>query len=275
MPANRRSLVITNAYGRRLKVIESRVVEQSRRTWQVTGDFDADYAAWFSVMAPAVAAAQALNLRLTSAYLGAFQSSETGRVVKPPEIPTEPYVGRTRDGRTFEEGWTSPPIKSKVAMAQGATIEEAAKIGFEASSNLIKLDTYAAARNAMADQIKTNDGIIGYRRVVVGEDERETCGGCLAAADNDVLMDSEDFATHAGCDCVAEPVYGDVDDLFQHPSGAERFSRMTAEQKVEAVGLEAAQLLDSDQIALKDLAGKSPTVLGDDFLTQRPLVDVT
>ena len=268
MPANRRSLVITNAYGRRLKVIESRVVEQSRRTWQVTGDFDGDYAAWFSVMAPAVAAAQALNLRLTSAYLGAFQSSETGRVVKPPAIPTEPYVGRTRDGRTFEEGWTSPPIKSKVAMAEGRTIQEAADIGLDAASNLIRLDTYAAARNAMADQIKASDGIIGYRRVSQGE---TTCGGCLAAEDGDVLSDSEDFATHAGCDCVAEPVYGDVDDLFKHPTGAERYSRLSTEEKIEAVGLEAAQLLDSDQIALRDLAGKSPTALGDDFLTQRPL----
>ena len=272
MPANRRSLVITNAYGQRLKVVESRVLEQSRRTWRVTGDFDADYQAWFEVMAPAVAAAQTLNLRLTAAYLGAFQSSETGRVVKPPQIDPEPYVGKTRDGRTFEEGWTSPPIKSKVAMAEGKTIEEAARIGFETSSNLLRLDTYAAARNAMADQIKANDGIIGYRRVSQGE---TTCGGCLAAEDGDVLMDSEDFATHAGCDCVAEPVYGDVDDLFKHPTGAERYSRLSTQEKIEAAGLAAAQLLDSDQIALRDLAGKSPTALGDDFLTQRPLVDVT
>jgi hypothetical protein len=50
---------------------------------------------------------------------------------------------------------------------------------------------------------------------------------------------------------------------------------LSAQEKIEAVGLEASQLLDSDQIALRDLAGQSPTVLGDNFLTQRPLVDVT
>jgi hypothetical protein len=272
VPANRRSLLITNAYGQRLKAVEARVVQQSQRTWQVTGDFDADYAAWFEVMAPAVSAAQALNLRLTAAYLGAFQSSETRRVVNPPRIDPEPYVGRTRDGRTFEEGWSSPPIKSKVAMAEGRTIQEAADIGLDAASNLVRLDTYAAARNAMTDQIRASDGIIGYRRVSQGE---TSCGGCLAAENGDVLLDSEDFATHAGCDCVAEPVYGDVDDLFKHPTGAERYSRLSAQEKIEAVGLEASQLLDSDQIALRDLAGQSPTVLGDNFLTQRPLVDVT
>jgi hypothetical protein len=205
-------------------------------------------------MAPAVSAAQALNLRLTAAYLGAFQSSETGRVVNPPQIDPEPYVGRTRDGRTFEEGWSSPPIKSKVAMAEGKTIEEAAKIGFEASSNLIKLDTYAAARNALSDQFRSNDQIIGYRRVLNGEDD---CGGCMAAASNDILAPEDDFETHPGCDCTGEAVFADVED------------------RINAVGLEAAQLLDSDQIALRDLAGQSPTVLGDNFLTQRPLVDVT
>ncbi len=272
MAANRRSLAITNAYGQRLKAVEARVVQQSRRTWQVTGDFDADYAAWFEVMAPAVSAAQALNLRLTAAYLGAFQSSETRRVVNPPQIDPEPYVGRTRDGRTFEEGWSSPPIKSKVAMAEGKTIEEAAKIGFEASSNLIKLDTYAAARNALSDQFRSNDQIIGYRRVLNGEDD---CGGCMAAASNDILAPEDDFETHPGCDCTGEAVFADVEDRFQHPSGAEVFSRMSAEERINAVGLEAAQLLDSDQIALRDLAGQSPTVLGDNFLTQRPLVDVT
>lgn len=156
-------------------------------------------------------------------------------------------------------------------MAEGRTISEAARIGFDAASSLVRVDTYAAARNAMADQIRANEGIIGYRRVLNGE---EDCGGCLAAATNDVLADTDDFESHPGCDCTGEPVYGDVDDLFRHPDGAERYSRMTTEQKIEAVGLEASQLLDSDQIALRDLAGKSPTVLGDDFLTQRPLVDV-
>ena len=271
MAANRRSLQITNLYGRRLKEIERRVLEQSRRTWRVTGDFDADYAGWFEVMAPAVAAAQQLNVRLTSAYLGAFESSEKGRVVRPPNIDPAQYVGKTRDGRTFEEGWTSPPIKSKFAMAQGKTIEEAAKIGFETSSNLIRLDTYAAARDAMAGVIRDSGGIIGYRRVSQGE---TTCGGCLAAESGDVLSDTEDFATHGGCDCVAEPVYGDVDDLFKHPTGQERYSRLSTPEKIEAVGLDASQLIDSGQIRLAELEGVSVTALGDNFLTERPLKDV-
>jgi len=271
VPANRRSLAITNAYGQRLKAIERRVLEQSRRSWQNTGEFDADYARWFEVMAPAVAAAQAANVTLTSAYLGAFESSERGRVVRPPQIDPAEFVGKTRDGRTFEEGWTSPPIKSKVAILEGKTIEEASKIGFDTSSNLIRLDSYAAARNAMAKVIRDSGGIIGYRRVSQGE---TTCGGCLAAESGDVLSDTEDFATHAGCDCVAEPVYGDVDDLFNHPTGAERYSRLSAQEKIEAVGLDAAQLIDDGQIRLAELQGVSVTALGDNFLTERPLKDV-
>lgn len=272
MAANRQSLAITKAYGQRLKAVEGRVLAQNRRAWNLTGDFDAEYAQWFAVMAPAVAAAQALNVRLTSAYLGAFRTSETRRRATPPTIDPAEFVGRTRDGRTFEEGWTSPLIKSKVAMGEGKTIAEASRIGLDASANLIRLDTYAAAREAMAKQIRDNDGIIGYKRV---EGDEPTCGGCLAAIDNDVLLPDEDFATHAGCDCVAEPVYGDVDDLFNHPSGAESYSRMSTAEKIESVGLDAAQLLSTDDITLYDLAGRFRTELGQDFLIQRPISDVT
>lgn len=272
MAANRRSLQITKVYGRRLRQVERRILAANERAWNLRGDFDADYAEWFAVMAPAVAAAQALGVRLTAAYLGAFRSSETRTVTRPPDIDPAEFVGRTRDGRTFEEGWTSPLIKSKVAMGEGKTIAEASKIGLDASASLIRLDTYAAAREAMAKQIRDNDGIIGYKRV---EGDEPTCGGCLAAIDNDVLLPDEDFATHAGCDCVAEPVYGDVDDLFNHPSGAESYSRMSTAEKIESVGLDAAQLLSTDDITLYDLAGRFRTELGQDFLIQRPLSDVT
>lgn len=271
MAANRQSLAITNAYGQRLRAVEARVLAQNRRAWNLTGDFDAQYAEWFAVMAPVVAAAQALNVRLTSAYLGAFRTSETRRPARPPNIDPSEFVGQTRDGRTFEEGWTSPLIKTKVAMSEGKTIADASRIGFNASANIMRLDTYAAARAAMTRQLEQNDGIIGYRRVSQGE---TTCGGCLAAEDGEVLSPTEDFASHPGCDCVAEPVYGDVDDLFNHPTGAERYSRLTAQEKIEAVGLNAAQLLGSDQIQLYELAGRFRTVLGQDFLVERPLKDL-
>ncbi len=271
MAANRRSLAITNEYGRRLKAVEAQVLAQNERAWNLTGNFDAQYAEWFALMAPAVAAAQALNVRLTSAYLGAFRTSETRTPSRPPDINPAEFVGKTRDGRTFEEGWTSPLIKTKVAMSEGKTIPEASNIGLEASANIIRMDTYAAARDAMARQIRSDDLIIGYRRV---SQEENTCGGCLAAEDGEVLSETEDFASHPGCDCVAEAVYGDVDDLFNHPTGAERFSRLTAQEKIEAVGQDAAQLLGTDEIQLYELAGKFRTATGQDFLVERPVKDL-
>jgi len=272
MAANRRSLAITNAYGQRLREIERRVLAQNRRSWDMTGDFDAGYEAWLAAMIPAVTAAQTLGVRITSGYLGAFESSERGRVVRPPNVDPREYAGKTRDGRPLREGWTSPIIKLRNALAQGQSIDQAVKIGFEATTTLIRLDTYAAARDAMAAQIRANEGIIGYRRVSQGE---STCGGCLAAEDAEVLSESEDFASHPGCDCVAEPVYGDVNDLFNHPTGAERYSRLSDQEKIQAVGLEAAQLINDDQIRLAELKGVSVTALGDNFLTERPLKDVT
>lgn len=244
---------------------------EGERNWNMQGNFDADYAVWLEAVVPAVAAAQALMVRLTAAYLGAFESSERGRVVRPPQLEPQQYVGRDRNGVPIQESWVSPPIKAKIAMSEGKTIPEASIIGYETSANLIRLDSYASARNAMRDHMQQSEVIIGYRRV---EGDEPTCGGCLAAIDNDVLSATEDFATHPGCDCVAEPVYGDVDDLFQHPSGQEIYSRMSAQEKIEAVGLEASQLIDNDTIQLAELLEIPGRQAQKTFLEQAPVKDL-
>jgi hypothetical protein len=269
--ANRRSLAITKNYGQRLREIERRLVLEGQRNWRMDNDFDDEYAVWLEAVIPAVVAAQGLMVRLTSAYLGAFESSERGRVVPPPRIETERFVGVDRNGIPLRESWTSPPIKAKIAIAQGKTIPEASVIAYETSANLIRLDSYASARNAMADHMRNSEVIVGYRRV---EGDEPTCGGCLAAIDNEVLSPTEDFATHPGCDCTAEPVYGDVDDLFTHPTGQEIYSRMTAQEKIEAVGLEASQLLDSDTIKLSELLEIPASQAQNTFLQQAPVKDL-
>ena len=272
MPANRQSLAITKNYGRRLREVERRLLVEGQRNWRMNGNFDADYAVWLDAVVPAVVAAQAVMVRLTSAYLGAFESSERRRVVRPPTLPADQYLGVDRNGVPIRESWVSPPIKAKIAMSQGKTISEASIIGYETSANLIRLDSYASARNAMRDYMQQSEVIIGYRRV---EGEEPTCGGCLAALTNDVLSPSEDFASHPGCDCVAEPVYGDVDDLFNHPTGQEIYSRMNAQERIEAVGLEASQLLDNGTIRLAELQDIPARQAQETFLTQRPVKDVT
>lgn len=271
MPANRRSLQITNLYGRRIKALSRDLANRLGARWRLTGDFDAQYAEWLAYAIPATTAAQTLAVQITSGYLGAFRSSEAGRVLPPPRLNGDGIVGRSRDGRPLAESLDSPLIKAKLAVGEGKSTQEASKIGFDVASRSIRFDTDEAARLVMSEYLRQNDNIIGYRRVSGGE---STCGGCLAAESGEVLLPTEDFASHPGCDCVAEPVYGDVDDLFRHPTGQQKYDSLTPEEKVEAVGLDASQLIDSGEIRLAQLEDRFETELGPNFLVERPLKDV-
>lgn len=271
MPANRRSLEITNLYGRRVRALSRNLSDRLGARWRLTGDFDAEYARWLAFAVPATTAAQALAVQLTAGYLGAFQSSEARRFTPPPRLNGDRIVGRTRDGRPLAESLNSPLVNAKLAVGEGKTTQEASKIAFDVASRSIRFDTEEAARLVMSEHLRQNDNVIGYRRVSGGE---STCGGCLAAESGDVLLPTEDFASHPGCDCVAEPVYGDVDDLFRHPTGQQKYDRLSPEEKIEAVGLDASQLLDSGDIRLAQLEGRFETELGPNFLVERPLKDV-
>lgn len=270
MAANRASLQITLAYGRRLKQIERAVKDYIRRTWVLApGDLDERYEAWKAGAVSVVEQGQLLNIRLTAGYLAAFESSERRRPIRPQPIDPAEYVGKTFGGAQLGDWAESPRIQALTEIKAGKPAKEAAEQAREKASVDAGLHTYTAARNAMSDQLQSNRGIIGYRRKAHGE----SCGGCLAAANNEVLLPYSSFPTHPGCDCTAEPVLGDVADRYQHPSGLEQYQRMTSTQKVDAVGPEAAQAISEGTISLFDLKGAWQNDFAPDFLTQRPLSD--
>ena len=270
MAANRASLQITLAYGRRLKQVERAVKDYIRRTWVLgPGDLEERYEAWKAGAVSAVEQGQLVQVRLTAGYLAAFESSERRRPIRPAAIDPSPYVGKTYGGGELTDWADSPRIQALTEVKAGKPVAEAAASARESAAIEAGLHTYTAGRNAMSNQLQANRGIIGYRRKTHGE----TCGGCLAAADNKVLLPSTSFPTHPGCDCTAEPVVGDVSDRYQHPSGLEQYQRLTSTQKVEAVGPAAAEAIANDTISLFDLKGAWPNDFAPDFLTQRPLSD--
>lgn len=270
MAANRASLEITLAYGRRLKEVERAVKDFIRNTWVLgPGDLEERYDAWKAGAVTAIEQGQLLNIRLTAGYLAAFESSERRRLIRPKAIDPTSYVGKTFGGGELTDWADSPRIQALTEIKAGKPAKEAAEQAREKASTDAGLHTYTASRSAMSDQLQNNRGIIGYRRKAHGE----SCAGCLAASNNEILLPSASFPTHPGCDCTAEPVVGDVSDRYQHPSGLEQYQRMTSTQKAEAVGPEAAQAIADGTISLFDLKGAWPNDFAPDFLTQRPLSD--
>lgn len=266
MASNRRSLAITDAYGRRLKQVERRVMAEVERQWRLgPGDLEERYDEWMAAAVAAITAGQLFNVRLTIGYVTAYQSAELGRPAQPPQVNPDDFVGKTYGGGDVREWAEKPRIRAKTFIKEGVPVPDAAE---RARINAVMdagLHTYAAARQSMAEAIQRS-GAIGYRRRVHGE----TCGACLAAANNNILMATEHFASHPNCDCTAEPVY-DRAGRNLNPSGAQLYRTLTPSQRIEAVGPEAANAINQGVIDLFDLEGRSVLDFAPDFLTQLPL----
>lgn len=238
--------------------------------WQLSGNFDAEYGAWLDAVVPATAQAQRQNVRLTQGYVSAFVVSETGKRTRLPSIDLDEFVGRSRDGRELRDAWQSPPIKAKVAVSEGKSVDEASDTARNAALALVALDVYAGSRGVLTNLISRVPVIGGWRRVTVGE----TCGACLGAADGRVMPPDAELKVHANCDCVKEPVIRGVPNLFRRPTGEEMWKRMSVEVRVASVGDEAFRAIEEGRINLSDLVGESPMATETNWLTQKPLSEV-
>lgn len=268
MPANRRSLQLTDRFSRQLAATSRRVVARASSSWFLApDDFDGSYQEWLSAVVPVVAQAQRQNVRLGQAYLSAFLLSEKGSRVRLPRVDTNGFVGRSRDGRPLAEAWGSPPIKAKVAVGDGRSVEEASMVAKDAALKNVSTDTYHAARGVVAAVMGGLSDVSGYVRVAGGN----ACGACLGAADGTVFSSDEVFLIHANCDCVAEPVVEGVPDRVRRDSGQEIFNRLSPAEQNARLGNETAEAVRSGLVTVGDLVGHSPMKSEADWLSQRPL----
>ena len=268
MAANPRSLQLTDRFSRQLAATAARVERVAGDRWNlVPDDFDGSYRTWLDVVVPVVAQAQRQNLRVTQGYLNAFLLSETGRRTRLPAVDPGEFVGRSRDGRTLEEAWTSPPIKAKVAVGDGKSVEEASAVAQDAALRLVSVDVYHGARGPLAALTASVSAFVGYRRVTGGA----ACGACLGAADGTVFSSDEVFEIHANCDCVAEPVVDGVRDTARRETGQEIFEKLSRSEQNARLGSETAEAVRSGLVTVGDLVGHSPMKSEAPWLSQRPL----
>jgi hypothetical protein len=108
LPANPRTLQATEAYRRRVIGTRKALQGRAERLWPTIQQLDDT--AWSAQMAAAVAQSQTEAVRITSGYLGAVLTLETGKRTAPPPIDPSRYAGLTRDGRTLSEAFQSPLI---------------------------------------------------------------------------------------------------------------------------------------------------------------------
>lgn len=268
MPANPRSLRITDAYGRQLKVNDRLVRTALSSAWGFrNGDFDLAYEEWLPIAEQTVTRTQAANVRLTAAYLGAYATSERGRFTPPPRIDARPWVGSSQNERPFRDAYRDAVVDAKVAISEGKSVEDASNIGLKTALTMASLDAYAAARGPFSEYLP--EIAVGYRRVTNGD----SCAACLSLEDGTVLAGDTGFEIHPGCDCVGEPVVDDAPERVFRPTGTERFNEFSREAQDQAIGQKAAEAVRTGEVTLSDLRQTYPTEVGPDFIAQRPLSD--
>lgn len=269
MPASPQSLAITDTYRRRLGILRRRVLVASLRGWEsVTIDqLPETHAAWSRQAAVIVEQGQRSGMYLTSAYVAAFLTSETGA---PPVISTPAdaaYVGVAEDGRPLTEALESSLIAVRAGLKDNMPADDALRAGLRRSKSLLDSAIAAAPRFAFRDIIANDDRIAGWRRVT----SPHACGACLAAADGRVRDKTAVPDVHDGCGCGAEPVVGGVTEHVVRPTGRDIFNAMTPEAQDERLGPDKAELLRSGAIDMPDLIATSPMATVQDRITETPL----
>jgi hypothetical protein len=271
MPANPRSLAITNAYRARLTDLAEQVDRAVRRGWtSVTVDDLADaHARWAASVASVATVMQQTGVRLTAGYVWAFVASETGERPPFPAIQ-DTTSGLAEDGRSLREALQSPLIGVRAALKDGKPPEAALSTGLDRGLFIAGGATDWASRSTLSDLMTSHDQIVGWRRVSGGG-----CGACMAAATGAIHRDDEALEVHANCQCTTEPVVKGVPDRVAHPTGPEIFASLPKSEQDARLGPEAAELLRTDQISFKDLIARSPMAAQADQITQAPVSALT
>ena len=265
MPRSIQSLRLTNRYSEQLASTAARVARLAGSRWNLEpSDFDGSYATWLDAVVPLVTSAQRSNERLTTAYLTAFITSETGR--RPRLDKVDSVAGLSRDGRPLREAWESPPIKAKVVIGDGGTIQQASDEARTAALRLADVDTYYGARGPMQALLVAAVAVTGYTRVAGGN----ACGACLGAADGTTFATDEVFQFHANCDCVAEPVLIGDPGTVSRPTGQEIFNDLPEAEQNRRLGEQAAEAVRGG-LPLRALVGEAHMDSEADWITQKPL----
>lgn len=261
MPAQQRSLDVTNAYRRRLLSLGESVETTARQAWPRIEDFDTT--PWAEFMAGEVARAQTSAVRLTAGYLGAFLRSETGRGTVP-AIDSRRYAGLSRDGRPIRELLQSPLIAVRAGLKEGLSPAAALARGLHRARRSVKFEAVQAGRDALTNTLENDERFSGWQRNVAG-----TCAACMAFSG----QGGPHFDVHPGCQCVPMPTVSGVRDRFPLPTGAALFAALSTQEQEAAIGAEAAALV-REGAELKDFVSHSQQATQDDFLTQKPVEEV-
>lgn len=265
MPANPRSLRVTDAYRERLRRLQVQA-QRVAASWRVSPDaIDETGAAWLALAVPALEVLQRAGASLASGYAAAYVASELNRPAEQPPVD-DSGVGESEDGQPLAKAIAAAFVTVGLALRDGKEADVALREGQNRATRIMVTASAAAPRRALHSVIETDDRLLGWRRVTFGG-----CGACLADASGKVNPPDEPLHIHPWCRCVAEPVVADVPERAQRPTGIEIFDAMPEDEQDALLGHEKASLIRSGAVAFERLIQPQPMVITTDGITEAPL----
>lgn len=145
----------------------------------------------------AVLVAQSRAVAVTDAYFAAvFNESPRG-------LPVAELTGASvRGGVAPSEVYRRPFGVARGALASGRAWDQAMSRAAHRAVQTARTDVALSARAARDHVIRTDDRIVGYRRVTGGD----ACKLCAAAVGS--FAKNYPMPLHPACNCVAEPIIG-------------------------------------------------------------------
>jgi GNAT superfamily N-acetyltransferase len=197
MPANPRSIKVTERYRAGMVKLRRTGQAEAKRVWQRVNPDDIDGTFDVGRLAISVAALQKEATRLSSAYLASYLTSELGEETRPPPLMVQTT---TFNDNPLREGLRSAAIKAKIRIGEGMEPRVAVKASRATLIADVGLFIDTSARESLRQGMEDDERIEGYHRAIRG-----TCGACAGMSDGSTLPAGTPLEIHPDCQCVSEP----------------------------------------------------------------------
>lgn len=185
--------------------LRAATLQNVEATWDsLSSYYDADIARFVQAVVPQVLAGQTHIAAITGAYLNRMVAIQSPGA-RPVIVPTKSVIGASvRGGTSPADVYKRAGVTVWTALKNGASLDDAAGQGRDRAGVMAATDFQLASTNAAQFVTSQSPEIIGYRRVLGGDD---SCALCVIASTN-FYHDGDLMPIHDRCSCSVEPVMG-------------------------------------------------------------------
>jgi hypothetical protein len=158
----------------------------------------------FSKAVATLSAASAMKAAQLQLAYDREVAKANGQPYVAPVIPTSSYRTETlRNGATEAAVYRRPFAEVYIGLSQGKDLSEAIEAGARRIGSIVSSNVQIAKRNAAAESSKRQDNVVGFARVLTGN---ESCALCYVASTR-LYKRGDLLPIHPGCDCGIRQVY--------------------------------------------------------------------